>query len=60
MTAPSVPPTVLIALALEEPPRVRWVCSRESDQLRLLDWIASHPELMDLLERGLELERAAA
>jgi hypothetical protein len=51
---------VLIALALEEPPRVRWVCSRESDQLRLLDWIASHPELIDLLERGLELERAAA
>lgn len=52
--AAGAPPTVVIALALEEPPRVRWVCSRESD------WIASHPALMDLLERGLELERAAA
>jgi hypothetical protein len=52
-------PAVLIWLALEARPQVFFDCLSESEEARLLDWIGSHPELLELIAEALELRRAA-
>jgi hypothetical protein len=57
---PSDAPTLLIELALEEPPRIRMDCASEGEQLRLLDWIAHRPALRDIVGQALDVAEERA
>lgn len=52
-------PALLIRIELEAPPRLAVVCATEGDELRLRDWLGSHPDLLELADRALELACAA-
>jgi hypothetical protein len=55
-------PAVLIVLGIEERPSVRIDALNEGEQARMLDWIESHPDFLELIGRAYELaesERAA-
>jgi hypothetical protein len=54
-------PALVIRLGLEEPLRVLAVWEHEADERRFRDWLASHPELAELVARALSLaeEKAA-
>ena len=48
----------MITIELErDGPRVQWGCLHESDELRILDWLDSRPELLELVVAALELEQ---
>jgi hypothetical protein len=48
-------PALVIVLGLEAGPRLLRDCMNESEELRLADWFAAHPELLDLIARAREL-----
>jgi hypothetical protein len=51
-------PAIEIRIALEATPQVRLVCSSESEERRLDDWIAAQPDLAELVAQALELATA--
>jgi hypothetical protein len=56
MAAP--PPHFAIYVEVESThPVVRLNAMNESEELRLREWVASHPELQAFVERALELQR---
>jgi hypothetical protein len=55
-------PSLHIVLELEAAPRVYCDWLRESDELRMADWLDAHPDHRELIDRALEIaaeERAA-
>jgi hypothetical protein len=52
-------PSIVIVLELEAAPKVRVAVMNESEEKRLSDWIATHPELCALLGRALALEETS-
>lgn len=52
-------PQVTIALGLESAPRVLLHSMNDSEAGRLLDWIRSHDDLAELVNRALELAEEA-
>jgi hypothetical protein len=54
-------PAVVIRLELEAPPRIYCDVMTEAAGGRLTDWLASHPDYLELVNRAIELgERARA
>lgn len=55
------PPRLAIVLPLEGIPYIRVHCDHEADEKRIRYWIASRPELQDIVDRVLRLaiEKAA-
>jgi hypothetical protein len=57
------PPSLTIVMRLEATPRIYSDCVDDWESSRMLDWIGSHPELAELLDRAIEIaerwERAA-
>ncbi|MFN2467039.1 MAG: hypothetical protein ABR521_02745 [Gaiellaceae bacterium] len=52
-------PALVIVLAFEAAPRVVADCLSDSEGQRLVDWIESRPELLELVKRALELQEEA-
>jgi hypothetical protein len=52
-------PAAVIRLELEAAPRVLIDCMNEREEIRLADWITSHPRLLDLVAAALELQNEA-
>jgi hypothetical protein len=48
-------PALVIRLELEAAPRLIFDCVSESEEKRLEDWFAAHPDLLDPALRALEL-----
>ncbi len=55
ITAPSVPPRLIIDLSLEASPKVYEEAMHEGDSRRLADWIGSRPELDRLVRDAIRL-----
>jgi hypothetical protein len=53
MTAPAI----IIRLELEAAPRLQVDALSEREQQRILDWIATHPDYVRLIEAAIALER---
>lgn len=49
------PPVVIVELRLEEKPRVLIAAQTDGQEQRIWQWIDSHAEYRDLVERALEL-----
>ena len=61
-TLADVTPAMLIEFPVESAPRLYMRAQNEGEERRLNDWLVSHPELTELIERALELaqeQRAA-
>lgn len=56
-------PSLAIVMRLETAPKVYSDCADDWESSRLCDWIGSHPDLCELLDRAIEIcerwERAA-
>jgi len=52
-------PAVVIELRVDAAPSVMFVCRNSSEELRLMDWVASHDDLCDLVRRAVELAEEA-
>jgi hypothetical protein len=52
-------PAFVIRLPIEGRPEVLVDCINESEEKRLLDWLAAHPELLGLVGRALDLQDEA-
>jgi hypothetical protein len=57
-----VTPSVVIQLALEARPRIEIHALHEADEVRLADWLAAHPKLLELYVCAIDAanERRAA
>ena len=55
-----VPPAIVVVLALEGRPQVLCNATTGSEERRIVDWIASQEELLDLVGRAIDLSEAAA
>jgi hypothetical protein len=52
------PPAVVVTFELEAKPKVRVAATREQDFERLLTWLESQDDLVELVRRAIELERS--
>jgi hypothetical protein len=52
-------PAVVISFPLEEAPTLHIDAIRESEWLRIVDWILAHPEWNELIRRAHELVEEA-
>ncbi|MEJ7569593.1 MAG: hypothetical protein WKF41_15170 [Gaiellaceae bacterium] len=53
------PPLLVITIPLEQRPSIHLVCANSSEEARIREHIAAQPELCELVEAALRLERAA-
>jgi len=53
-------PALTIVFGLEEAPHVVTDCVDDAEAARLGDWLAAHPEYVDLVDAALLLARRAA
>jgi len=53
------PPAIVITIPLEQRPSIHLVCANSSEEARIREHIAAQPELCELVEAALRLERAA-
>jgi hypothetical protein len=53
------PPAVVIRLELESPPQVLLDCLNESEEVRVVDWLGTHPALVELVDLAFQLREAA-
>jgi len=49
-------PAFFIKLGLEARPQVFSDVNSDAEEARVLDWIRSHPELAELVQRALDLQ----
>lgn len=54
------PPRIVIVIPLEGDPHVRIQCDHEDDEQRIRYWLSTQPELEDIVERALQLDRRRA
>jgi len=48
-------PAIVIRIPLEGRPVCCFDCRNEAEELRLFDWLRTHPELLEIVSRTLEL-----
>jgi hypothetical protein len=54
------PPRVVITIPLEGAPVVRIQCDHRDDEQRIRYWLTTQPELEDIVDRALQLDRRRA
>ena len=50
------PPAIIVRFELEAAPRLQIDALSEREHERILDWVETHPDYLELLKRALELE----
>ncbi len=52
-------PAIVIAIGVEAAPSVVFCCQNSSEESRLMDWVASHDGLTELVRRAVALAEEA-